>query len=404
MGVIMLKTIFIIMVYLLDYWAGRAFYALSYLSGKTIRARNIILSKILPLPCLSETLRLRQEILKLQYANNLMRRELNRIKQKKPCLCKKLQMIYFKLRFGVSLRKISRYLPISRTAVINYLNQLRLGISNLLPRTRGYHNSPNRTPVSIAELIYQIHQDNPHWGRWKIALSIWKIGVYVSPSTVRNILNVPKPDYRRPETETKIKLRSINGKYPNHVWSIDLTTVYIFLRPLYILAVLDHYSRKALVLASTFNPTAGWVVGQLKVIAVRYGRPKHLISDHGGQFIAGDFKEYLRTNRICHRYGQVGRANSNGKIERFFLSLKYEFLNLYFLFSKPKTDGLLKDYLIYYNEHRPHEALDGQIPDEIYFRRPRDKPPKDAKTIKGTLEQISFGDGLLKAYRLKKTA
>ncbi|MFH1230309.1 MAG: integrase core domain-containing protein [Planctomycetota bacterium] len=84
--------------------------------------------------------------------------------------------------------------------------------------------------------------------------------------------------------------------------------------------------------------------------------------------------------------------------------LKYELLNLYLFFSKAKVDKLLKDYLTYYNEYRPHEALDGQMPNEVYFRRPRDKPQKDAKVIKGDIETITLGDGLLKSYRLKKVA
>lgn len=67
-------------------------------------------------------------------------------------------------------------------------------------------------------------------------------------------------------------------------------------------------------------------------------------------------------------------------------------------------DRLVKEYLTYYNEHRPHEALDGQVPDDVYFRRPKDKPQKDAKIINGSIEKIVLGDGLLKSYRLKKIA
>ena len=118
---------------------------------------------------------------------------------------------------------------------------------------------------------------------------------------------------------------------------------------------------------------------------------------------------------IYHRYARVSKANGNSKVERFFRSLKYELLNLYLFFSRSKVDRLLKDYLVYYNEHRPHQALDGQTPaersgvpinigDDVYLHRPRDKPLKDDKVIKGPIERIEFADGLLKAYRLKKVA
>ncbi|MFH1231023.1 MAG: DDE-type integrase/transposase/recombinase [Planctomycetota bacterium] len=398
----MIKQVFIILLYLLDYATGRAFYIISHLIGKNNRLISSITKRIYPL---SELHYLREEVRRLKFANSVMRTELNRVTQKKPCLCKKLQIIYFKLRFDISLRKISRYLPISKTALMNYLNQLQSGISNLASRIRQYHNAPTRTPVSIAMLIWEIHKDNPHWGRWKIALAIWKIGVYVSPSTVRNILNTPKPDYHTPKKkEERIKMRAINGKYPNHIWSIDLTTVYVFFRPLYILAILDHYSRKVMTLATTFNPTSNWVIRNIGQIIEHYGKPKHLISDYGTQFTANDFREYVERQNIYHRYARISKANGNSKVERYFRSLKYELLNLYLFFSKAKVDKLLKDYLTYYNEYRPHETLDGRVPNDRYCHRPRDKPDKNDKVIKGTIERIEFADGLLKAYRLRKSA
>jgi putative transposase len=217
-------------------------------------------------------------------------------------------------------------------------------------------------------------------------------------------LNSPKRDYHKPEKKLPIKDRAIKGKYPNHLWSIDFTTVYIWFKQLYILAIIDHYSRKVMALVTTFNPTADWTIVNITKVIQTYGKPKHLITDKGGQFRAGIFIKFLKGFGIQHRYASISKANGNSKVERFFLSLKYELLNLYLFFSKSKVDRLLKDYLKYYNEYRPHEALDGQVPDEVYFHKPRDKPAKDAKTIKGDIEMITLGDGLLKAYQLKKPA
>jgi hypothetical protein len=69
---------------------------------------------------------------------------------------------------------------------------------------------------------------------------------------------------------------------------------------------------------------------------------------------------------------------------------------------------MLLGYAKYFHQQHltisPHEALDGQVPDEVYLHRPRDKPLKDAKVIKGQIEKIVLGEGFLKAYRLKKVA
>ena len=210
---------------------------------------------------------------------------------------------------------------------------------------------------------------------------------------------------RKPNKKEKpVKAKAIKGKYSNHIWSVDLTTVYVWFKPLYILAILDHYSRKVVILTTTFYPTAEWTINKFKQVILKHGQPKHLISDKGTQFTAGDFKSYMKRQGLTRRYANIGKANGNSKVERFFLSLKYEFLNLFLFFSKARVDKLLKEYLTYYNEHRPHESLDGQTPHEVYFHKPRDKPSKDAKSIKGRIERITFGDGLLKSYRLQKTA
>jgi transposase InsO family protein len=395
----MINKIILGLLWLSDYLIGRLIMWLGYLWGKGYQVRQ---RWSLSNQGTAEITYLREEVRRLRFANSVMRQELNRVKTKRPCLCKKLKIIYFKLRFNISCRKIKRYLPISKTTVMRYLNQLKSGISNLAPRVRSSFISPYRTPVSIASLIWEIHRENSYWGRWKIAFAIWKIGVYVSPSTVRNILNAPEPDYRRPEKkDEKPKMRAINGKYPNHIWSIDLTTIYIWLKPLYILAVIDQFSRKAMILTSTFHPTAEWTINQLKEITLKYGNPKHLISDKGPQFKTA-FKTYVKQQGIYHRYACISKANGNSKVERFFRSLKYEFLNLYLFFSKNKVDGLLKEYLTYYNEYRPHEGLGGRIPNERYTHRPRDKPDKNDKAIKGPIERIEFAAGLLRAYQLKK--
>lgn len=114
----MIKRLFIVLIYLADYWAGQVFYIISYLMGKSHWLISSVKKRIYPFsPCFMELHYLRQEVRRLKYANTLMRQELNRVKTKRPCLCKKLQVIYFKLRFDISLRKISRYLPVSKTAL-----------------------------------------------------------------------------------------------------------------------------------------------------------------------------------------------------------------------------------------------------------------------------------------------
>ncbi len=124
---------------------------------------------------------------------------------------------------------------------------------------------------------------------------------------------------------------------------------------------------------------------------------KQLITDNGSPFVSGSFKQLTASNKITHIKTSIRHPQSNGKIERFFQSLKYEFLYFLFLTSKRHLDNLLSEYLLYYNEFRLHEALDGQSPDAVYYNKTVPKPDKSSKQIRAPVEVISLGNGLLKA-------
>ena len=106
---------------------------------------------------------------------------------------------------------------------------------------------------------------------------------------------------------------------PNALWSIDLTTLRVFgIFKVYVLGIIDHYSRKVFCLSSTFHPTAEWIVCELKRVFGVFGVPKRIITDNGGQFISTDFQELMTISGINHARTSVGHPQTNGKIERFF--------------------------------------------------------------------------------------
>jgi putative transposase len=135
-----------------------------------------------------------------------------------------------------------------------------------------------------------------------------------------------------------------------------------------------------------------------------FGVPKRIITDNGSQVISTAFQELMTTCGINHVRTSVGHPQTNGKIERFFQSLKYEFLCLFFLRSKGHLDGLLAEYLLYYNEFRLHEAIDGQTPNAVYYNQRIKRPDKASKQIRAPIEEIRMGNGHLRAYRLKEAA
>ena len=136
-------------------------------------------------------------------------------------------------------------------------------------------NSPqqpwNKTPESLTALVWRISRDNIDWGRLRIANQLKLLNVFLAASTVRNILQRPKP--KKPPTKkcsVKPVIKNENGcripaRYPNHLWSVDLTEIYHWgLWKIYILVAIDHFSRKVVAVAPLEGPSAGFMINALE--------------------------------------------------------------------------------------------------------------------------------------------
>ncbi|MEK6700577.1 MAG: DDE-type integrase/transposase/recombinase [Nitrospirota bacterium] len=325
----------------------------------------------------------------------------------KPPFLTKCRMILFVFMFNVPHRRIHLYLPVSKSTILRYISMVKTNFFGLLFKRSRFFLPVNKTPKDIELLVWKIKEENLSWGYLRIALHLWRLRVFLSPSTVRRIVLRPRPvpaPPRKDRTDGK-KFKPIVVIRPNALWSIDLTTLRVFgIFKVYVLGIIDHYSRKVFCLSSTFHPTAEWIVCELNKVCGVFGVPKRIITDNGGQFISTVFQELMTISGINHVRTSVGHPQTNGKIERFFQSLKYEFVSLFFLRSKGQLDGLLAEYLLYYNEFRLHEAIDGQTPNAVHYDKRTEKPDKSSKRIRAPIEEIRMGNGHLRAYRLKEAA
>lgn len=180
-----------------------------------------------------------------------------------------------------------------------------------------------------------------------------------------------------------------------------------------ILAILDHFSRKALHMPTFFGePPDEWVTlerGQsplslrnLRSTFAEYNTPMAIITDHGGQFESGKFKQFLKNSHVEHRQGRAGLPYSNGKIERFFLSIQNEVLNYYPILTFNKLNKILIEYKVYYNQYRPHQSVNGAVPCNVYFDNSLSYkiPDKIQKRIEDRIKTTTFCDDLIKTYSL----
>ena len=295
------------------------------------------------------------------------------------------------------------YFGVARSTVWRWLRRLQDGVGLCGRKCQG---CVRRTSEELIRLVWQVHELNPEWGRRYIARVLGTLGIFLAASTVRNILLRPKP---RPEgtpaaagkPEEK-QPRQIVARYPNHVWSVDLTRVWRWrVWPTWVLVTIDHFSRKVVACCPLEGPNAGWVVDVLGEAFRRHGPPKHIISDQEGIFTGEAFAELLWEWDIKHRLGAVGQHGSIAVTERVIQTLKYEWLKRVAVIKALDHLGqLLADFACYYNSWRPHSTIKGAVPELIHAGQHWSVPPKTAKTVPANIERRFFPETRITAFRL----
>ncbi len=273
-----------------------------------------------------ENLFLKDKVYQLENQLSILQKRVKK-QQKKPryTLRERLFILWHIETFGIARRKVTEHLGVSRSTLYRWLHQIDDTSHTRIPA--------NKTPLEIAVLVWEITKSNIDWGRVRIANQLALLNIFISASTVRNILNRPKP--RKPDgfpvasakTEEKIEARSIPAWYPNHVWSVDTTMVLCWgFWPIHIFVVIDHFSRKVMSVTPLEGPNAGWINNALESAIEKHGSPKHIISDQAAVFTGNVFAELLDSWSIKPRFGAVGKHGSISVTERVIETLKYEWL------------------------------------------------------------------------------
>ena len=202
------------------------------------------------------------------------------------------------------------------------------------------------------------------------------LGILVGPKRVRRLLRkmgimaiYPQKNLSKLGIAKYIhsyKLRGLEVTRSNQVWCIDLTYIPMKRGFLYLTAIIDVYSRY-IVGWGLFNTLdAENTLGVLKEAISTFGKPEIINSDQGSQFTCSGWIEYLEKEGVMISMDGKGRALDNIYIERFWKTLKWEYVYL-----NPTEDGRelqkgLKEYLYYYNNQRTHQSLNHYTPYSWY--------------------------------------
>ncbi len=181
----------------------------------------------------------------------------------------------------------------------------------------------------------------------------------------------PKPNLSRPAEGHKIYpylLRDVEIERVNQVWSTDITYIRMAHGFLYLVAIMDWFSRFVLSWELSLSMELDFCVGALKR-ALRRGRPEIFNSDQGPQFTSDQFTGELKGRDIAVSMDGRGRCLDNIFIERLWRSLKYEevYLKDYQLVAEAR-EGIGR-YFRFYNDERLHASLEYRTPASIYRER-----------------------------------
>jgi putative transposase len=243
-----------------------------------------------------------------------------------------------------------------------------LARSGLYYKPRG-ETEENQQLMRLLDVEYTRH---PFYGVWSMCVFLRKKGYTVNPKRVRRLLRemgleaiYPKPHLSKPAAGSHIYpylLRGLPIVRPNQVWSTDIT--YIRLRQgfVYLVAIMDWFSRYVLSWELSTSLDANFCVTALQW-ALKKATPEIFNSDQGAQFTSEAFTKNLLDRGIKISMDGRGRALDNIFVERLWRTVKYEEVYLNEAFEG------LKNYFWFYNSERMHQSLGDQTPEKIHFSK-----------------------------------
>ena len=240
-------------------------------------------------------------------------------------------------------------------------------------------------PVSADDLQVMRQLDKqylatPFYGARRMVAVLRRGGFAVNRKRVRRLMQVmgieaiyQKPNTSRRHPEHKVYpylLRGMMIERANQVWCADITYIPMAKGFVYLVAVMDWFSRRVLSWRISISMEVDFCLDAVEEALIRYGRPEIFNTDQGSQFTSAIFTGLLSEHAIRVSMDGRGSWRDNVFVERLWRSVKYEEVYLRAYDSVAEARGSIGGYLGFYNRKRPHSSLDGKTPDHVYFGSP----------------------------------
>lgn len=250
-----------------------------------------------------------------------------------------------------------------------------LGISRSL-YYYGPYSSLDEKDFNLLVKIKEVQSEHPHYGYRRVWREINRNGGDTTEATVRRVMrrfgitaifpgkNLSKVcKYHK---KYPYLLRNKVIRYPNQVWSTDITYIKLPTGNVYLMAIIDWFSRKVLSWRIFNTMDALQYANLLEETIEEYGCPEIFNTDQGSQFTADCFLKVLEGYGVQISMDGRGRALDNIRIERLWRSLKYEDIYLKRYENMKELREGVSAYFSFYNTARFHQSLGYNVPDEMY--------------------------------------
>lgn len=235
--------------------------------------------------------------------------------------------------------------------------------------------SPSAEEIAIKHRIDELYTAHPFYGSRRLTALLgndWTIGRervqrYMREMGIAGIAPGPKLSQRNPEHRIyPYLLRNLTIEQPNQVWGIDITYIRLRLGWLYLVAILDWFSRYVVSWELDQTLEMPFVLTAVER-ALAQATPQICNSDQGSQFTSPQYTQVLLAANVQISMDGRGRALDNIFTERLWRSLKYEEVFLHDYANPREARCGLSEYLTFYNHARPHQALNYRTPAQVYY-------------------------------------
>lgn len=228
------------------------------------------------------------------------------------------------------------------------------------------------------DALDEIYTDHPYYGSRRLRIVLGRdYGIAIGRDHVRHLMKLLGLEAIYPKKHLSLAnpahatypylLRGVPIIRPNQVWSPDITYIRLQHGFCYLVALIDWYSRYVLAWRLSSSLDMAFCLEMLDEALKKFTPPEMHNSDQGSHFTSKEYTDRLKAKNIAISMDGRGRCLDNIFIERLWRTVKYEdiFINDYV--TIPETKIGLTTYFKFYNTDRPHQSLNYQTPQQLYF-------------------------------------